>query len=534
MAVLAIVVESLDEACRSLDLTSSLFYNLGKEIRYRHLTFDLACNGLAQIDRQCERIESEGLLWTVRTITFALEEKTNFWSKRVNTPIPISIYRLIPMMTGLESVAYNEIAPKDLLETLNDLPRVRLHTVMDTENTHTLHGNTNLSSLDLQLGARACLNGPLYMSRLKGLIISCPNIRRLSINIPEDDGCGAFDEDYYAGLGFAVGDKLPVLEELETFNYEFGGCAAKDDTAWERYLAQSQLRFRKREVDFWYDSFDWSRLRVLCTDRADFAERLAPKLVALQEFVDRSWGPSNPTFCDLVPSILESISAPTLKHVTLNGILRHSSRLKRLQLHQEEHTSWREDCIDFASLQSIQRECALLTDLSLDLSQSEFWPYAAFNVLAAFPNLRRLQIWFQSPRRAECGLPTLDHAAAVHIFKYIRSCSSQNGFSHLRRVTLHPWGASPAGRVGGSFRDPNYAAPPIYICELSANDREAAAGVFSVKTMMASKCSTAFDMKLVPFDRTQWLWRSAWAKAYSLIGELEVPNENFAWHNMDD
>ncbi|CAI6091715.1 unnamed protein product [Clonostachys chloroleuca] len=66
-----------------------------------------------------------------------------------------------------------------------------------------------------------------------------------------------------------------------------------------------------------------------------------------------------------------------------------------LEIHQKETRIWADETIDVSSLLIIQRECSFIEELALDINRSGDWPYDVLEVLAGFPKLRILTIWFE-------------------------------------------------------------------------------------------------------------------------------------------
>ncbi|CAJ2503891.1 Uu.00g112850.m01.CDS01 [Anthostomella pinea] len=338
------------------------------------------------------------------------------------------------------------------------------------QNLFRLQGNDNLRALDVRITYFEAANSQEMMRPLKRLLMSCPNLGRLKLVIAYPSG-GCVVEGpsrQYYGLGFQDGERLPSLEELAPTTYPFG-----DERRTEGYPEKGT------EIHYWASNMDWSLL--FCS----------PKLVALEVFdhYDDDWYPEAiQSFYLHVPAALRSISTTTLKTVTLEGIIRHADTLEELRIHQAEaeahQPSWESGAVDLASLKRIQQECRKIATLTLDVPRSGGWPYAAFDVLASFPALRELEIWF------DIGLcdadrpvkPYVTISAARHIFEYLLS-GRPSGSSQLQTVTLHS--DAPYWPESGWLQSPeSYWAhynSTLFHCRISELDDEAILGLFSVE-----------------------------------------------------
>lgn len=480
----------------SLGLVNSTFYCLAKASEHRYLLFNVTAEEYASIMRRCTRAEATGLLSAVRELTVAdrskiLQEHAVSHHKSLKT-----ILRLLPLMAGLKQVNYcGNCVPNEMPSALKAFPQLALHaqvtvlgrqqstSILPQDDLVILCGNLNLRSLDIKFTYFQPDHCLYAMGQLKCLLLSCQHLRRLTLDVAPASSAGGPSQQY-CGLGFRDGDRLPALEELILTEYPFGHEPRNDGPALD--FSSQGYPTKGSEVDFWADNFEWSRLRRLETPNEEFALKLMPKLTALEDFTYRDLWLSGrvASFHLLVPAALESISVPTLKSITVEGILRHSKSLRQLHIHHSEtyQPDWTDNAMDLASLQHIQQECRLISDLSLDVARFGTWPYAVFDTLGSFPNLKRLRLWFElglsdAERPVE---PFVTFAAAEHIFSYIRSrCPC--GRSSLERLTLYSGGAPP---LGDGFPSPD-AYWPLYnstsfICQLSERDDEAAAGIFSV------------------------------------------------------
>lgn len=519
--ILAIIIDFLEatspKSLINLGITDSVFYNLTKASRQRQLVIDLTTTKHTALVQRCTRIESEGLLSAIRSLIIVDDEPIPPKSADNRQTCLETTRRLLPLMTGLRTITYrSDSVPDEILIALEQLPHLKLcakvrafgHIVrqaLPKENQFRLCGNINLHTLDVKVRCYQPIDYPNIIPPLRRLLTSCPNLRRLSLDIarPQNEFRDFVPLKDCHGLCFGDGDNLPPLEQFSLTSDPFG--PQPNIVGHDIDFNSRGLPMNGAEADFWVEKCDWSRLTSLQAYDRDFVLKLMPKLIALEDFeFIATWlgqeGSSMDvsTFCILVPASLRRISAPTVKSVALDGILRHANSLQELHLHQCEsnQAGWGEDAMDLTSLQSIQEDCRLISHLTLDLPRFEDWPYSMFDVLATFPELRTLDLWFEQ------GItipnvpikPLVTPSSTEHIFKYIRSRSSRAGGSVLRRLILHTiFSPPPEGR----FPRPSLTT---FLCQLSERDDEAAAGVYEVKQGWLPRDGTAFSCGLSKHD----------------------------------
>lgn len=279
------------------------------------------------------------------------------------------------------------------------------------------------------------------MAYLKQLLLSTPNLRKLSLDIHQ---LHSLSIEYgpmvdYCGLGFVDGEQMPPLEELTIRTYSFGHAAVSNGPL----FSTRGYPITGTEIDFWAETFDWSQLKRLQTSNGELLLKIMPKLESLVDFAYLvGWLEYDiSSFCLSIPAALRSICAPTLDSVTLEGILRHSSSLRELRIHRPEtyEGGWRQRAVNLDTLHMIRSKCSFITDLDIDLARSGEWPHAIFDILASFSNLGRLKICVElglSDAESLVG-PPLTASAAEHIFTYIRSRSPDNRPS-LQRLVIYP------------------------------------------------------------------------------------------------
>lgn len=413
------------------------------------------------------------------------------------------ICTLLPRLSGLENFTYQGGSlPGELLHALKMLPRVKLHTSIVAmtcceirpasagTNLDALRANHNLhtANVDVMYFDPASARGT--MSSLKSLLLSCPNLRCLSLRVhqPAVGASGWGPTQDYCGLGLDESNRLPPLEQLIMSAYPFG--QGRGDGGQGVVFNSRGYPTEGKEIDFWAEHFDWSQCKRLHTFHGGFAMKLMPKLSGLQDFHLHesifNWDVS--TFCSHIPASLRRLAAPTLKSLTLDGILRHASSLEELRLHQSNSSNrltavrsdWDYDALDVTSLQRIQEDCQVISNLSLDLARSSGdWPYAIFDVIASFPRLRRLEMWFYYCTNNPTRLSAVTSEAACHIFRYIRSQCPHGRLPSLQRLVLH--GVAPPRRdIRRSSVNVSSDAFHTYTCQLAERDDQRAAGIVHV------------------------------------------------------
>lgn len=222
-------------------------------------------------------------------------------------------------------------------------------------------------------------------------------------------------------------EKVPPLEELVISDYPWGHESDVMINPFFEGLQQTGYPGKGSEIDYWAENFDWSRLNRLETAYVDFALKIMWKLTSLKE-VNFSGSSSNDAivrFYQQCPAALEAIGAESLQSITLDGVLRHGSALRKLQLHTVEDWGgeWTKKALDAASLRCIRDGCPLIEQLSVDVPRGDGWPWEILDVLASFPRLRHLTICF------ELGLhckddpvkPYVTFTAVDTLFTYLRS-----------------------------------------------------------------------------------------------------------------
>jgi len=373
--ILIMIFDLLQETSKgslqAVALVSIDFYHLAEHSRHRHLRLDLGPSTIAASQNRLQHLERQKLLAAVRFLdvkdpgftTFKHGQQyiaDNSSNENINqyTGCLDLIRNLIPAMTGLKDVSWKSSAhgdgniPNTLLEALRSDSKVRLHAKVGTQtlpvrhgftgpesNFHKLQNNTNLSKLEAEIVYKDDTDCLEATKPLKRILLSCPNIRSLSLDISlPQSGCMVYGPpDKYCGFGFVENEKLPPLEELAISAYLWGHepSGVQDPVYGGQMIGYPG---KGSEMKYWTENFDWSRLRRLKTAYVDFALKIMPMLTALKE-VDFSGSGSDDDvvrFYQQCPTALEVIGAESLQSITLDGVLRHGRALRKLQLHTVE------------------------------------------------------------------------------------------------------------------------------------------------------------------------------------------------------
>ena len=405
--------------------------------------------------------------------------------------------RAIPLMTGLKHLVWHGPAvPEEVLTTLRGCPEVKLSVIARDSHEYSplqkLVSCQNLYALDIQhcyVRAEECR---LVTKPLREILLTCPNLRklRLDISLPRS-GCVAHcTPPEYHGIGFRNGEKPPPLEELIIDDYPFGSNHAGYPQA---DIWVGNCRGYPADVDeipYWIERFDWSKLRKLGGRRSHFALLLMPKLSASPlEEINIGWAgreDERSAFMSL-PTTLKAIKADSFDEISLEGITRQGATLQRLIVHHAERydKAWNDEAINHSTLREIRDLCPNISELELDIARDGDWPYTTLDLLASFPRLRTLTLWF------ELGITDnqnpikhyLTFSTAAHLFTHLHTLNPR-----IRNLVLHS-GAPPGFGLGypgpGAFWPEENSA--TFECKLSSRDDEAPQGIFTTTCLNLGK-----------------------------------------------
>jgi hypothetical protein len=477
---------------------SSTLYEQARHVQNHtvHINLDQRNQAWSRLDV----LRSNLLLPSVRVLEVSGSSNTD-QGRREEDKILSCLANMLPSMTGLRDLHWHIAMPirSDRLwrmpapiprATLNHMPtQTRLHTsvaAMDEphERVHAflaqLVDNHNLFSLSVHIAffdEHACRTA---MRTLKQVLLSCPRLVRipmLYVGPPDYRVHGVVDGPApgapYCGLGLSGGERPPALEELGLACYPWG----REPTA--ALLAISSIYCtgypeKGNEVQYWAQTFDWSRLRRLNNIPSNLALEIAPKLTALKEItLDLCWDKTKLTpFLEQIPTALELLSIPNWSYIgdKHGAITQHGAGLRKLAIH----------CLEPRKADSLMTDTDLVTlcnglphleELTLDIARDKArnaWPYSTLDIIASFQCLRSIQLWFElGTGRPELPIPHLTVSAAHQLFAYIRE--RNKNIRHLELCSGTP-------RKWVLHGDPSWASQNSIrlLCEVSLRDGDTA------------------------------------------------------------
>jgi hypothetical protein len=322
-------------------------------------------------------------------------------------------------------------------------------------------------------------------------MLTCPNLRRLSVDIAQpQDGCVVYCPlPEYTCFGFSQGERPPPLEELELISYPWGH--EQGDSADPRFnlFAMHCLNYPEKglETDYWTNTFDWSQLRALRDVSISLANKIAPKLTSLKVVGFKSdWDTGNKSiarFFDDLPSSLECIVLPKLSSAGIYVLSRHQETMRKLVLHRggSWNGSWGDHVITRQELIALRDNLPHLEELEIDMARDhDKWPWDLLSVLAGFPKLTSLKLWYELGRGGKSPTPYLTAVSAAELFSFLRRSSPRK---HSILQFLHACSGVPMPLGHGFFSDTAYWSSEnstSFVCRMAERDNEAANGELSV------------------------------------------------------
>jgi len=397
------------------------------------------------------------------------------WQWRMPAPIPRALLNHVPTQTRLHTsvAAMNE-------------PHERVHAFLAQ-----LVNNHNLFSLSVHIAFLDEDTCRATMSTLKQVLLSCPRLARIPMLYVGPPVCrvhGVVDGPApgapYCGLGLSGGERPPALEELGLSDYPWG----REPTV--ALLAISSIYCtgypeKGNEIQYWVETFDWSRLRRLNCIPSNLALEIAPKLTALKEIIlgDLYWDKTELTaFLEQIPTALELLSIPSWSYIggKHGAISQHGATLRKLAIHSSE--PWKADSLmTDTDLVTLCNGLPHLEELTLDIARDKArnaWPYSTLDIIASVRCLRSIQLlfelWFElGTEGPELPTPHLTVSAARQLFAYLRERNKNIRRLELCSGTLKKWTFT---------RDPSWASQNSIrlLCEVSSRDIDAAYGFVRV------------------------------------------------------
>ncbi|CAH0045695.1 unnamed protein product [Clonostachys solani] len=432
-------------SANELARASSFYYHMTRYRQYRELcvTISATTNEVAFQNRLAV-MEEEGLFPAIRR----LKVRIRATDKQKCTTSMIEFLGKMMTLRDLEwryatKIKMATCVPHQLISLLQSRPQVRLHAGVSPSsvrhprsehdfeyNLYRLEELKNLRSFQIRFAYRKPKTCELILPCVKRVMMSCPNLRKLKIDIQQRWRDNDRLAHYYAGLGFVDGERLPALEELHLGHYEFG----HDADEWPLLGRCIGYPGNGDEMAYWAETFDWSMLRRVHMGRVQFAVKIAPKLISLQEVsvdnVAQGWR----VFFQSLPVALRIIKVPSFDIIDLETLTKHGRCLKKLDLAHSYYKSSR--ALDASSLLTIREECPRIRDLALDLDRAGEWPYEMLDILTGFPQLQNLTIRLDSGTPERMIQPYVTYSAVCHLFSYFRSQRSL-AMKPLRQLTIN-------------------------------------------------------------------------------------------------
>jgi F-box domain len=516
--VVLLVLSFVDKSdLRKVASLSSAFYEKARRVQYHtvHINLSQRPEGLGRLDVLARNL----LLPAVRVLEVDSSSSNVAQEGEEGDKMLLTrLAEMLPNMTGLRDLHWYSnghlpfvsrdwhrhvpaLIPRAFLDRVPT--RARLHTCVGSIATDESHGqaraflaqladNSNLFSLSVHIafvGEHACR---ATMRLLKQVLLSCPRLTRiplLYVGPPEAVVDLSRPGAPYCGLGLSGGERPPALEELGVSIYPWGYVPTPALLAMPGIYCAAYPE-KVHELQYWAETFDWSRLRRLNDMPSPLALEMVPKLTALREVVfehrfDRQWDKA--TFLEQVPTELELVSIPGWSYVRKPGpITRHGAALRKLTIHCME--PWMAgSLVTDAHLVALCNGLPHLTELALDIARDKNendWPYSSLEIIARFPCLRSVKLWFELGYGLPAPpIPHVTVSTARYLFAYLRERNR-----NIQRLELCS-GAPSAPNTATWTPDADWAMQNSLrlLCEVSLRDGDAADGFIRVTSPDFSK-----------------------------------------------
>ncbi|KAI8943930.1 hypothetical protein F4801DRAFT_323256 [Xylaria longipes] len=252
---------------------------------------------------------------------------------------------------------------------------------------------------------------------IQKLLFACPNLTSFSIEtVGGYGGCVVTMHRFRIvhSFQFSGDENFPPLEELSLSGY----------------------RLSEAEWEHWQKKFPWSKLRSLTLGpryTADFLKLAAGYAKSLRNLTVQVYTDADRKIdCPPLKRFLgtfTSLESLTVKgyHLPVGSIGNHPG-LKHLCLHSFEPI--REDItrptLGVEQLQELDKNCAHLETLELDLYRDGEWPEHILKILAmGFRNLRRLTLHLELGIKGVSGLRTPDPENCIYIEPILKEDSAK-------------------------------------------------------------------------------------------------------------
>lgn len=419
-----------EHAFRCLDIISR--YNLLVAIRVLKIS---GCTGTAtRRDLSTEEYKILSLLvGMLPGMTGLVDIHWQVGLETTSVPIPLPILRCLPPRVRLHTSAICNSGRDDNLvyrQTCDFLSQ--------------LIDNRNLFSLSIHITyytESACVETG---RTLKRVLLSCPNLVRIPLlhmwfykSLVHGVVDGPSGRHPYCGLGLSGGERPPALEELGLSDYPWGLERLGTRSSFCGYYCVGYPE-RGIELEYWADTFDWSRLTTLRSFPKQLAMRIAPKLVCLQEVTFEEGFPNLAEFLEEIPVGLENLTFLNWGDIPNDpsSMIRHGQTLRRLMIHGK-HEPWPANTLTTGDqLIGLCDELPHLEVLALELARDQIkndWPYSTLDCIAKFPKLRNVELWFELGKDSDTPpIPHLTIFAARQLFRYLRERNK-----NIQRLELH-------------------------------------------------------------------------------------------------
>lgn len=510
----------------SVALVSSYYYELARYSKHGKVALRLGHGGPKSFDpsgygdraEQCadllewlNQTSAKGLLPAIRHLTVHIE-RNNDTNDLLGKQTRDTLAAHLSHMTGLADLTWigDEILPNQIVQVLSDRPGLRLHVhykakdrgIHDTEhNPHieplsVLVGLANLESLSIESDYATSRQCHDILHPVKNVLLTGKNLLKLRLNIhlPSKGGFARglwkpTPTTVYREFGFVDGERpAAALRELELIDYPLRYGARGLYTASPGSVSTEAVE------NYWADTFDWSRLERLVINGLNLASKMLPHLKSLRHIGYISPIPEVgliKNFLNQLPDGLETIrisvdgigletiSLSVVDGQGLEALLRHGSTLRKLSIHQTDGympDGLYSEAVQESAMRRIRDTCVVLEDLEVDIALAgNEWPYAMLDIIASFPRLRRLRLWFdigfhdiEKPVK-----PYTTASGAQHLFDYVLSQSTVTP-SRLRSIMIYlgdPWGRPPLHYTAWSDQPVN--PQTVFQCHVSDRDDDA-------------------------------------------------------------